>query len=220
MADAPKSFLLTPELHRYVVDHSTAVDPVAASLIAETAAMGPIAGMQVAPEQGALLGVLAAAMGARTVVEVGTFTGYSTLCLARGVGPDGRVHAHDVSEEWTAVGRRHWEAAGVADRIELRLGPAAETLAALTTAGPVDLAFIDADKPGYATYLELLHPRMRSGGLVLVDNTLWGGRVLDPAADDDDTRALRAFNDAVAGDGRFEAVLAPIADGLTFLLVR
>ena len=220
MADAPKSFLLTPELHRYVVDHSTAVDPVAASLMAETAAMGAIAGMQVAPEQGALLGVLAAAMGARTVVEVGTFTGYSTLCLARGVGPDGRVHAHDVSEEWTAVGRRHWEAAGVADRIELRLGPAAETLATLATTGPVDLAFIDADKPGYAAYLELLHPRMRPGGLVLVDNTLWGGRVLDPSADDDDTRALRAFNDAVVGDDRFEVVLAPIADGLTFLLVR
>ncbi|MFN8039258.1 MAG: O-methyltransferase [Acidimicrobiales bacterium] len=220
MADAPKSFLLTPELHRYVVDHSTPVDPVAASLIAETAALGPISGMQVAPEQGALLGVLAAAMGARTVVEVGTFTGYSTLCLARGVGPAGRVHAHDVSDEWTAVGRRHWEEAGIADRIELRLGPAADTLATLETAAPVDLAFIDADKPGYATYLDLLHPRMRAGGLILVDNTLWSGRVLDPSATDDDTVALRAFNDAVATDDRFEAVLAPIADGLTFLLVR
>ncbi|MEZ5140915.1 MAG: O-methyltransferase [Acidimicrobiales bacterium] len=220
MADGPKSFLLTPALHAYVTSHSSELDDVARSLLAETQALGDIARMQVAPEQGMLLTVLAAAMGARTVVEVGTFTGFSTLCLARGVAPGGRVHAHDVSEEWTAVGRRHWERAGVADRIELRLGPAAETLATLETDGPVDLAFVDADKRGYAAYVDLLHPRMRPGGLILVDNTLWSGAVLDPAADDPDTEAIRAFNDAVATDGRFTAVVAPLADGLTFLLVR
>lgn len=220
MAAEPKSFLLSADLHDYVLGHSTPLDDVERSLVAATAALGDISMMQVAPEQGALLTVLAAAMGARTVVEVGTFTGYSTLCLARGVGPDGRVHAHDLSEEWTAIGREHWRLAGVEDRIDLRIGPAAETLATLDTDGPVDLAFIDADKPGYATYLELVHPRMRPGGLILVDNTLWSGAVADPSASGTDTEALRAFNDAVAVDPRFTTVLLPVADGLTFLLVR
>lgn len=220
MAAEPKSFLLSADLHAYVLAHSTPLDDVERSLVAATAALGDLSMMQVAPEQGALLTVLAAAMGARTVVEVGTFTGYSTLCLARGVGPDGRVHAHDVSEEWTAIGREHWRLAGVEDRIDLRIGPAAETLATLDTDGPVDLAFIDADKPGYATYLELVHPRMRPGGLILVDNTLWSGAVADPSASGTDTEALRAFNDAVAVDPRFTTVLLPVADGLTFLLVR
>jgi caffeoyl-CoA O-methyltransferase len=216
----PKSFLLTPELHAYLVEHSTPLDDVQRALVEETSQLGDIARMQVAPEQGAFLSLLAAVTGARRAIEVGTFTGYSALCLARGLPEDGRLVCCDVSEEWTAVARRHWEAAGVARRIELRLGPALDTLRSLPTDPDVDLAFIDADKGSYVDYYEELLVRLRPGGLVVVDNVLWSGRVLDPDADDADTVALRAFNDRVAADARVEVVMLPVADGLTLARKR
>ena len=216
---SPKSFLLTDPLHEYVLASSTPVDGVLRALAEETAALGGVSQMQVAPEQGLLLTLLARAIGARRAVEVGTFTGYSALCLARGLAEGGRLTCLDISEEWTALGRRHWEAAGVADRIEVVIGPAAETLARLDDA-PLDLCFVDADKGGYATYWDLLVPRVRPGGLLLVDNVLWSGRVLDEADDDADTLAIRAFNQKVAADDRVEVVLLPIADGLTFAIRR
>jgi caffeoyl-CoA O-methyltransferase len=216
---SPKSFLLTDDLHGYLLGASTPLDEVATSLIGETAALGGVSSMQVAPEQGLLLTLLARILGARRAVEVGTFTGFSALCMARGLAAGGRLTCCDVSAEWTDVALRHWEAAGVADRIDLVIAPAAETLAHLDDE-PVDLCFIDADKGGYATYWDLLVPKVRRGGLLLVDNVLWSGRVLDPAVEDADTVALRAFNEKVAADDRVDVVLLPIADGLTFAVRR
>ena len=218
--DQPKSFLLSPELHRYVLEHGQQPDEVQRSLIESTLALGPLAQMQVAPEQGALLELLVRVTGARRVVEIGTFTGYSALSMARGLPDGGSLLCCDVSEEWTDIGRRHWELAGVADRIELRLGPAIETLRALPADERFDLAFVDADKVSYQAYVDELHPRLRTGGLVLVDNTLWSGAVLDDADHTPDTEAIRAFNDAVAADDRWDTVLVPVADGLTFLRRR
>jgi caffeoyl-CoA O-methyltransferase len=212
---APKSFLLTPELAAYLVGHGTPPDAHQLALIEETRTLGPVAGMQIAPEQGAFLTLLTQAIGARYAVEVGTFTGYSSLCIARGLPADGHLLCCDVSDEWTAIARRAWASAGVADRIELRLAPAADTLRSLPPEATIDLAFIDADKPGYPVYYEEILGRLRPNGLVLVDNVLWDGRVVQPDADDDNTRAIRAFNDMVAADDRVEAVMLPIADGLT-----
>jgi caffeoyl-CoA O-methyltransferase len=219
MAD-PKDFTLAPELHAYVVAHGTPPDEHQRALIAATEALGPVARMQIAPEQGALMTLLARLVGARTIVEVGTFTGYSTLCLARGLAEGGRLIACDVSEEWTSIGRPVWEAAGVADRIDLRIAPAIETLRALPPDLAVDLAFVDADKGGYADYVEAIITRLRPNGLLLVDNVLWGGAVIDPQQTDADTEAIRAVNDSLAADDRVEVVLLPIADGLTLARKR
>ncbi len=150
-------------------------------------------------------------------MEVGTFTGYSALAVARGMGPEGRLLCCDVSEEWTAIAREYWERAGVADRIELRLGPAIDTLRSLPVEEEFDLAFVDADKTGYVAYYEEIVPRLRRGGLLLADNTLQGGRVLDADADDESTVAIRSFNDRVAGDRRMRVVLLPIGDGVSFI---
>jgi caffeoyl-CoA O-methyltransferase len=173
--------------------------------------------MQIAADQGTLLTVLVAAMGARRALEVGTFTGYSSLCIARGLGPDGRLLACDVSEEWTAIARRYWARAGLNDRIQLRLGPAAETLRSLPLEPAFDFVFIDADKTGYPTYYEESLRRLRPGGLIAVDNVLWSGEVVRPDAQDEDTRAIRAFNDFVASDTRVRSVMIPVADGLTLV---
>lgn len=218
--DQPKSFLLTPEIHSYLVAHGTPPDDVQRALIEETAALGPIAEMQIAPEQGAFLTILTRLVGARDAVEVGTFTGYSSLCIARGLPDGGRLLCCDVSEEWTAIARRAWERAGVADRIELRLGPALETLRALPDEPRFDLGFIDADKTNYAAYYEEVLRRLRPNGVILVDNVLWGGAVIDPQRDDADTNAIRAFNDMVAADDRVDTVMLPVADGLTLLRRR
>jgi caffeoyl-CoA O-methyltransferase len=211
----PKSFQLSPEVHAYLVEHGTEPDAHQQALIAETAALGGISRMQIAPEQGTFLTMLARFLGARQIVEVGTFTGYSALCLARGLAPGGRLLCCDVSEEWTAIARRAWAAAGLADRIDLRIAPALETLRSLPSDAAIDLAFIDADKTSYRDYYEELVPRMRPGGTIAIDNVLWGGRVVDPSATDDDTLAIRAFNDHVAADPRTDVVMLPIADGLT-----
>jgi caffeoyl-CoA O-methyltransferase len=218
----PRSFLLTPELAEHVQASSEPLDAVAADLVAETAALADRgeapATFQIAVEQGVLLQLLTRALGVRRAIEIGTFTGFSALCIARGLPEDGSLVCLDRSAEWTAVARRYWERAGVADRVELRLGEALENLRALPADPVLDLAFVDADKTGYPAYVEELHPRMRPDGVVLLDNTLRGGRVLDPQTDDD--RAVVALNAALAADPRWETVLLPLADGLTLLRKR
>ncbi|HET7015976.1 MAG TPA: O-methyltransferase, partial [Streptosporangiaceae bacterium] len=177
-----RSEQLTEALHEYVVAHSSQPDEVLRDLAAETVQRyGGTAVMQIGPEQGTFMTLLAQLAGARTAVEVGTFTGYSAICLARGLGEGGRLLCCDVSEEWTSVARRYWERAGLTDRIELRLGPAAQTLAALPAGTSFDLAFIDADKTGYVQYWDLIVPMIRPGGVILADNTLFQGRVVDLA---------------------------------------
>jgi len=217
----PKSFHLSNEIHQYLLAHSTAIDEIQADLIAETAeATGGFAGMQIAPEQGVFMTLLTRAIGARDAVEVGTFTGYSALALARGLPTDGHLLCCDVSAEWTAIAQRYWSRAGVADRITLRVGPAAETLAALDPDPQFDLAFIDADKPGYQRYFDELVPRLRPGGLILVDNVLWSGRIIDGTDTSADTLALRAFNDRVVADPRVDCVMLAISDGLSIIAKR
>jgi len=214
MAD-PKTVAVTPAIHEYLLAHSSPIDDVQRSLIDATAELGAVSGMQIAPEQGAFMQLLTEIVGVRFAVEVGTFTGYSALCIARGLQPGGRLLCLDVSEEWTSIGRRHWDQAGVGDRIELRLGPAADALRALPADPPIDLAFIDADKTGYRTYYDEIVDRLRPGGVVLLDNVLWGGSVVDAANTEADTEAIRAVNAHVAADPRVEAVMLPISDGLT-----
>jgi caffeoyl-CoA O-methyltransferase len=211
---------MTPELYEYLIDHRSERDSVQQSLIAETGQLGDVSRMQIAPEQGAFMTLLARAIGARRMIEVGTFTGYSSLCLARALPADGRLLCCDLNDEWTSIARRHWQAAGVADKVELRLGPALETLRALPRDPVVDLSFVDADKEGYRAYYEELMTRTRPNGLILFDNVLWSGRVLDRDGANADARALAALNDFLVTDARVEAVMLPIADGLTICRKR
>ena len=220
MADH-KSLGLSAELHEYLVAHGTAPDAVQRELIETTREqIGGLALMQIAPEQGAFMEIFTKLVGAKTAVEVGTFTGYSALCIARGLPEDGSLLCCDVSDEYTRIGRPFWEKAGVAHKIELKIAPALETLQALPKERHVDLSFIDADKTNYANYYAELLPRTRAGGVILVDNVLWGGSVVDPSRDDPDTQAIRDFNDAIAADDRVECVMLPISDGLTVLRVK
>jgi caffeoyl-CoA O-methyltransferase len=211
---------LTQQLYQYLVAHRSERDPVLEALARETEQLGALSLMQVAPEQGALLTLLARVTGARSAVEVGTFTGYSALCVARGLSDDGRLLCCDVNEEWTAIARRYWERAGVAHKIELRLAPALDTLRALPKTTRFDLAFVDADKSNYRHYYEEVLARLRPNGLVLFDNVLWMGQVLDANATDESTRAIRDLNDCLAVDRRVESVMLPIADGLTIVRKR
>jgi caffeoyl-CoA O-methyltransferase len=221
MADQEtKSVLVTQAVHDYAVAHGTPPDAVQESLIAATEALGGVSRMQIAPEQGAFMTLLARLVDARFAVEVGTFTGYSSICIARGLAAGGRLLCCDVSEEWTAVAREHWTQAGVEDRIELVIGPAADTLRALPADPPIDFAFIDADKTGYRTYYDEIVERLRPGGVVLVDNVLWSGNVIDDDDQSDDTIAIRAVNDHIAADSRVDVVMLPIADGLTIARKR
>lgn len=209
-----KTLSMPDELHAYLVAHGSAPDPLVADLIAETrSALPDRARMQVAPEQARFLTVFTQILGARHAVEVGTFTGLSSVSIARGLPADGRLICCDVSAEFTNIARRYWVRAGVADQIELRLGPAAETLRAMPQEPHIDLAFIDADKTGYPTYWAELVPRMRPGGVLLVDNVLRHGRVLGPTDADDE--AMIKFNDLVLADDRVESVMLPLADGVT-----
>ena len=214
------SFGLDSTATRYLADHSEPPDHVQRSLIERTAALGPASGMQIGPEQGAFLAVLVGAIQPTFAVEIGTFTGYSSLAIARNLGPGGRLLCCDISETWTAIASEHWEAAGVADRIDLVIAPAGQTLAALDADTTVDFAFIDADKTGYVDYYEALVPKLGPGGIIAVDNTLWNGQVLDDTDDSDDTVALRRFNAHVAADDRTVAALTPIGDGVTLIRRR
>lgn len=217
---AARNTPINDQLYDYVTAHSMPIDEVLRDLVARTAELGGAAGMQIGSDQGTFLTLLTRLLGARHAVEVGTFTGYSALCIARGLPADGHLLCCDVSEEWTALARPAWAKAGVADRIELKIAPAIETLRALPAGPSLDLVFIDADKPGYIDYYEELVPRLRPGGLLLADNVLWSGRVIDPAAEDENTVAIRAFNDHVAADERVETVMLSIGDGLTFARKR
>lgn len=212
---------LDPELHRYVIAEGVRESALAARLREETAQL-PMARMQISPEQGAFMQMLVRLLGARRTLEIGTFTGYSALVVAEAL-PEVRIVACDVSAEWTAIARRYWADAGVDGRIELRLQPALATLGELLDAGEAgrfDFAFIDADKSGYDAYYERCLQLLRTGGLVALDNTLWSGAVIDPAATDGDTVALRALNAKVRRDPRVEMVLLPIGDGLTLARKR
>lgn len=213
---------LSDTLYDYLLQHGVRESAPARALRESTGRM-PMARMQISPEQGALLALLVRLIGARRTLEVGTFTGYSALVVAEALPADGRIVACDVSEEWTRIARAAWEQAGVADRIDLRLAPANETLETLLRAGEAgsyDFLFIDADKEGYDGYYERGLELLRSGGLVAVDNVLWNGSVVDPARQDADTRAIRALNEKVHGDARVDMVLAPIGDGLTLARKR
>ena len=210
-----KSIGLSDELHSYLVAHNGTPDPIVADLIVETQAVLPAeAGMQIAPEQAPFLTFLARLLGATQALEIGTFTGLSALSIARGLAPGGRLLCCDVSEEFTSIARRAWARAGVADRVELRIGPAAQTLATLPAEPYLDLAFIDADKAGYPVYWAEIVPRMRPGGVIVVDNVLQGGRIIDPGTSAG-ALAMVAFNDLVLADDRVESVMLPVADGLT-----
>jgi predicted O-methyltransferase YrrM len=213
-----KFLSLTQPVYEYLVAHTEPPDDVLRDLAAETQALGPISMMQVAVEQGAFLTMIARLIGARRAVEVGTFTGYSSICIARGLADGGRLLCCDVSEEWTAIARPYWTRAGLDERITLRLGPALETLRALPPTPEIDLVFIDADKPGYRSYYEELLPRVRPNGLFVFDNVLWSGSVAEPAVQDDNTSALRDLADHVHADARVESVMLAVADGL--LLAR
>ncbi|MGI8828698.1 MAG: O-methyltransferase [Candidatus Limnocylindria bacterium] len=215
---ANRTLTLTDEVVDYVQRLGVREHPVLASLREETAAF-PESEMQIAPEQGAFMALLVRLIGARRILEIGTFTGYSSTAMALALPPDGRIVCCDVSREWTDVARRAWADAGVADRIELRLGPATETLATLDD-DSFDLAFVDADKTGYDAYYEGCLRVVRPGGLILIDNVLQGGRVAQPSEDGESVRAIRALNEKVAADERVDHVLLPLADGLTLARIR
>ena len=215
-----RSFFLGEALHDYVLANTTAGDAVDESLSEATRELGGAARMQVARDQGMFLSMLVSAVRPQMAVEVGTFTGTSSLAIARALPDGGRLLCCDVSEEWTAIARRHWEAAGVSDRIDLVIAPAIQTLRALADDTPVDFAFIDADKTGYLAYYEELVPRLSDHGLLVVDNVLWSGRVMDPSVVDPDTVALREFNARVVTDDRVEVVMLSIGDGVSVVRRR
>jgi len=213
---------ITDELHRYLVDHSVREPDVLARLRTTTASL-PQAQMQIGPEQGQLMALLAKLVGAKRCIEVGVFTGYSSLAVALALPQDGRILACDVSEKWTAIARRFWREAGVEHKIELKLQPAVRTLEELLAAGETgryDFAFVDADKPAYDTYYELLLKLLRPGGLMALDNTLWSGTVADPDEREPNAVALRALNEKLHRDERIDLSLLPVGDGLTLARKR
>ena len=208
---------LVPEaVERYVAVEISRETPLQRRLREETSRL-PEAGMQIGADQGALLAMLVRSMGARRAIEIGTFTGYSALAVASALAADGMLVCCDISEEWTSVARRYWQKAGVADRIELKLAPATETLTALIRdggAGTFDFAFIDADKTNYDAYYESCLTLLRAGGLIALDNMLWSGRVADPQVHDADTDALRVLNAKIRDDARVDACLLTVGDGV------
>jgi caffeoyl-CoA O-methyltransferase len=211
--------IVEPAINDYVLGHSEPADEVLRDLAEEThREQGGHAGMQITHDEGELLTMLVRLTGAREAVEVGTFTGYSSICIARGLAAGGRLLCCDVSEEWTSIARRYWERAGVTGRIQLRIAPAVETLRALPSEPYLDFAFIDADKTGYPAYVDEVLPRLHPGGLMVLDNMLRGGRVLDPENDDD--RAIHALNEALVADDRVDVVLLPVRDGVSLARKR
>ncbi len=221
---ANRTIQVTDTLYDYLLSVSSREPEILARLRQETAERtGDRRGMQIAPDQGQFMALLVRLMRARKTLEIGVFTGYSSLVVALALPEDGRIVACDVSEEWTSIARRYWEEAGVASKIDLRLAPALESLDALVGAGEAgtfDFAFIDADKGNYAAYYERSLALLRPGGLVAVDNTLWSGKVADPSVDDPDTVSMRAFNEKLHGDDRVDLGLLSIGDGLTLARKR
>ncbi|MFI5495598.1 O-methyltransferase [Actinoplanes sp. NPDC051859] len=215
------SDIIAPAISDYLLAHCTPADDVLRDLAAETSAAFPDdVSMQISHDEGELLSLLVRLTGARTAVEVGVFTGYSALCIARGLVPGGRLIACDISEEWTGVARKYWQRAQVADRIDLRIAPAIETLGALPADPVIDFAFIDADKTGYLGYYEELVPRLRPGGLIVLDNVLQHGRVVEDGPQSDSVLAIREVNDRVVTDERVESVMLPMRDGVTLIRRR
>jgi caffeoyl-CoA O-methyltransferase len=208
---------LSDELHDYIVAHSRPLDEVQERLVERTGALGAVSRMQIGHDQSVFMTMLTKLLGVRMAVEVGTFTGYSSLAIATGLPADGRLVCCDISDEWTLIARDAWREAGVDDRIELHIAPALDTLRSLPNEEHIDLAFIDADKSSYQSYFDELLPRLRPNAVILVDNTLWSGQVLDPNDTTTDTVALRAFNASVAADTRVEVVILPIGDGLSMI---
>jgi len=215
---ANRTLNLTDDLVAYVHRYGVREHPALTRLREKTAPMSN-ANMQIGPDQGAFMGLLVKLIGAKRILEIGTFTGYSSTAMALALPAGGRILCCDVSREWTDIARQAWADAGVAERVELRLAPASETLATLED-DSFDLAFIDADKSGYDAYYEGCLRVVRPGGLILIDNVLWSGEVADPSVDDDDVRSIRALNEKIATDDRVDHVLLPLADGLTMALVR
>jgi len=217
-----RSIGLAEDLHAYLLSVGVREPEVLRALRAETAEL-PMANMQIAPEEGATLAMLVRLLGARRVLEIGTFTGYSSTAMALALPADGKIVCCDVSEEWTDIARRAWAAAGVADRVELRLAPALDTLddlLATDQAGTFDLAFIDANKDNYIDYYERSLRLVRRGGVIAIDNVLWSGRVADPSVTDESTEAIRELNALIATDERVDVAMLPVADGLTVARIR
>jgi len=215
MSDYLKYLPLTDELYDFVRRHRSGIgDPILADLRSETAGLGDDARMQISEEQGEFMGILVRLIGTRNAIEVGTFTGYSAICMARALPKDGKLLCLDVDDDWTTIAKKHWDRAGVSERIELRLGPAIETLRKLEPETTFDFAFIDADKTEYDTYYELILPRIRPNGVILFDNMFWGGLALEGLSDHPSARAVRELNAKLASDDRVECVLLPIADGI------
>ena len=207
---------VSPQILDYVISHSSPPDAVLDELRKETARRFPDwTVLQIGAEQGTFMTLLSQLIAPRRAVEVGTFTGYSSICLARGLAPGGSLLCCDINADWTAVAREYWQKAGLADRVELRLGPAADTLRSLPAGASLDLAFIDADKTGYAAYWDEIVPRTRAGGIILVDNTFLHGRIFD-GDPDPDARAVRDFNEHALADDRVELAMLSVGDGLTF----
>jgi caffeoyl-CoA O-methyltransferase len=214
-SDTGKFIQLNDEVYDYVLSHrSRSQDEVLEALRAETNALGSVSQMLIPREQGSFLTILVAAIGARRALEIGTFTGYSAICIARGLPDDGKLLCCDISEEWTSIARRYWPQASVDHKIELRLGPAQSTLEGMEDSEPFDIVFLDADKSGYDAYFEWVLPCLRPGGLILLDNMLRGGKVVGENLSGDDA-AIDALNKKLAQDPRVETVLLPLADGVT-----
>jgi caffeoyl-CoA O-methyltransferase len=213
---ARRSEQISLHLNAYLTAHSSPPDAVLRELANETAELFPNElSLQIPPEQGTFMTLITQLAGARSAIEIGTFTGYSSICITRGLAPGGTLLCCDINEEWTSVARKYWEKAGLADRIELRLAPAIQTLLSLPDEELFDLAFIDADKEGYLGYWRQVVPRMRPGGLIMVDNTFSHGRVIDAGNDSPLVIAIRDLNDHAAADDRVDLVMVPLGDGLT-----
>ena len=212
-----RSFFLDEKLFEYILGHTSQPDETQKSRIETTSRLGHVSAMQVAQDQGVFLYMIVAAIRPEFAVEIGTFTGYSSLAIAKALPPNGKLLCCDVSEEWTSVASDYWKKAGVAEKIDLVIAPAKETLANLPDDKKIDFAFIDADKGGYKEYYEQIVPRLSDHGLIAIDNVLWSGRVVDPKISDEDTVSIRNFNDHVYQDDRVSSVMLSVGDGLTLV---
>ena len=209
---------LTQDLYRFMLANRTAEEELLGELRRETEQrVGRLAGMMISEEQGLLLRILVAAIGAKRVVEVGTFTGYSAACMAAALPADGRLVCCDVSQEWTSIGMPYWKRAGLSERIDLHIAPALDTLRALPGQPPIDFAFVDADKDNYVAYFEALLPKLRTNGLLAFDNVMWHNWMMDAANQDAEAIGIREFNDHILGDPRIETVMLHVGDGITLI---